>query len=320
MRVNGTVINGIFKFDKGLVFTENDIIIDDNYILYKVMVPEVYGEVPGSSKSYKEYTLSSAISTLEEFELNSNVDKLVTAGLLKSILPNYLKGLKMNGEVETIDLKENTLDDYNETGLYLLEVSTDILDKIPTLARFVTKLMLKVYNTSQGVLQELVDYQTPAIYYSVLQDDGTRSEWKSVVSESVTKAQFDSALNTYNQQLQLGLSQSETIINELGTKYSFVDLTYLIEKEDPSKVNLPATRGLPILKVGVSYVYDSVRYQEFLTIDPTMLNITITSKHFKVNYDLDPYDHSKTLIQLTKDDYLVTELKLIKLLGTRKSF
>ena len=37
MRVNGTVINGIFKFDKGLVFTENDIIIDDNYILYKVM-------------------------------------------------------------------------------------------------------------------------------------------------------------------------------------------------------------------------------------------------------------------------------------------
>jgi hypothetical protein len=313
MLIDNTVINGIFLYQDGVTFTLNDIVIENN-ILYRTVVPEVVGVRPSESTTeYKEYTKYSSISTVEEFESAASDDKLVTAGLVRALLPKFISGLGWSGELETITLTSNTLNDYQSTGMYHIRVTSSNLRNLPTLIKFTDNLIFRIYKTNSGIVQELLDHTTPCLYYRSIQGT-TTSPWRHITGSSVNATTFESTLREYDDTLGTSLSQLNTMINSLGNHYSFVDMDHYIVGDN--QVILPMVVDLSVIKFGMRYVDSGGTIkQQFSTMDPSEASVTISTDEYSISHEVISGEHIFTATPIG-----VTNLKIIKFIGSIISF
>ena len=327
MLINGNVINGIFKYQPGLIFTLGDIVIY-KALLYRVIDAQVSQIEPDTSMAlgrYVEYTKFSSITDIaqyyediEDYGVDTTKGrKLITSGLLKQVIAEQIRGLNVGGEVTALDLETESPLDILETGIYNINVRQSIIGKLPPLIKYVDHLIMKVYKTAQGTVQEVIDYSTPAIYYRLIEDVPVGVDWITIGFESTILSDFQDSLNKYRQIASLSIAEADRVVKDLelmGTKYSFVDISRYISDETASIANFPINR-FPILMVGVKYTKGGITYQDFQTLDPMVHNTTITADDYKLSYTISGSAITIEMIPTT----IISNYSIIKLIGSARS-
>lgn len=106
MRINGEVINGVFKYNPNIQYTDGDLIVDETGGIYKVM-GDVRGMPPRSQYPYQSYT--------DTFGPDSD-----------DIFDNIFVGLKHDGTIDMTKRPPGSVLSISRSGVYKTETGIAI--------------------------------------------------------------------------------------------------------------------------------------------------------------------------------------------------
>lgn len=143
MIINGTHIQGVFKYDNSLEFEKGDFVIYDDIIYIctagsptNVDTQTVKGKVPTSSSDNFTIYLGDKVASVTEYRSsiasNTGIDKYVSSKILDGILSSYMTGIDQDGVINsTVIFKDGTYYLRNDNGTqipYDYPGSENILD------------------------------------------------------------------------------------------------------------------------------------------------------------------------------------------------
>lgn len=167
MILRGSVVTGLFRYQKEVTYTAGDLILD-NSTLY-VVLKEFYS----SNKELQEFVSTDGKKPVDYYthyhEYNklgnkTGLETLVTAGNIDAIISERVRGLS-SGEIETITINglvgrtaSEGLNSYLDTGIYRIKVTRDPSDDEMILNS--GEYILKCYSVKDGdqdiCIQEII--------------------------------------------------------------------------------------------------------------------------------------------------------------------
>jgi hypothetical protein len=241
MLINGTTVTGLFLFKLGLTYTKNDIIYYlDNDDLYKVNDVYIASITPDKSEACTEYFS----------------DRFVTADTAKSLINKVFNGIGLNGEIAELNNLVN-LNDYMNTGAYTLEVSSQI--NLPIGITSGNTVLFRVYKSASDIIQEIVDYSVPAMYYRSY-FNGAWSSWSPITN--ATSDAVKNLISTYGS-VNDKVTETASFLNDVKTSTRYLEEAAITKGDSvtvtPSNVNKVAD-----LLAGVSYYENGLYYFDYM--------------------------------------------------------
>lgn len=283
MKLNGTIINGLFQFVKGVPYTKGDLLIWLNtelglYDLY-IVQSDYSGDVtPDRSESCVPY-----IKFHEYSEKNTGDEAIITAASLKMILKDYFKGLKGGGELESIKVSSDSdLDNFTSLGAYKLTTE----DSLSVLSD--GTYLFKVSRLEDNIIiQEFIKSDLKVQLFRLIRlSDGKvkHSEWKVGYAYSETKDILSDHITDLSKRLAL---ISESIGKVKSNYYNFEKLETVPGNRDSQYVN---------------YTVNGVKVGQVLHLIITDIDKTNGTDNYQYSEDVLITAEGKTSIkQLTKD-------------------
>lgn len=310
MIIAGTSVPGIFTFEAGLEYEVGDIILY-NDILYSVIYPYQGSTPPDVSPSCKPYVVRHATTDISDL---SSTD-LVLASTFQLLLNSFFDGLNLHGEIDTIRTSEVNIDNLTTTGAHILRI--DSLCIIASLLPTDRTHLIRVYKSNNVIIQEIIDYESPAILYRTSPGQGSPN-WDNwvMLSNSGNVDSFKSNLSTF-------LSKVSSVIGKIHTleddhRVVFRDVPVPFNNGNVSITDDLFLEGI-ILNIGFEYEFDGNKYQEFVSFDlsgisqSTAYN-TVTNSGKKVYM----YKINANTINIQLLDVTVSNPKIIRILASKK--
>lgn len=188
---NGTTVTGLFIYSNSSIYTYSDIVVYNTKIYLCITNDPngVVGEVPDQSANFVDYSNRNSVTSVDDYNSNSDPNKLVPAFLMKSIINSYMGGLKGNRELETL----SGFDLNNISTSYKAFVKRDCLN-LPLDMNNAPYYILNCYanspasvttNPGQFRSQELIDFITPNIFTRIYDTEANEwGPWASLVPTS----------------------------------------------------------------------------------------------------------------------------------------
>jgi hypothetical protein len=160
MRVNNSIITGIFQFKEGITYTIGDIILYES-VLYIVLSDYIDNKTPDRTSSCILYT--DYISDPKYIEVSDD-STIVTGASLRRILRQYFRGLGTNGVLEKVTIKSRTdeLDRFKDTGSYECEIIANESEGLNLILP--GRYILNVYKLQDKTIQEYISLTNSRIY------------------------------------------------------------------------------------------------------------------------------------------------------------
>lgn len=295
MIINEINLQGIFIFKSGIQYEINDMIVYNN-ILYVVIDSYTGNVTPNIAPQCKPYTEVHGVNT----STDNDATKVVTASGLKEVINSMFKGLSLEGEISTLNGSQINLNTFIDTGAYFLILSNGL-----NLGQFVltptgTKALFRVYKSGDLVIQEIIDYTQPVMYYRYLLNDQWNN-WKLL--SNGTQATID----TVNDSLDQFLTQAASFTNKVSViedykRIIFHDIVAFADLSLTNQIDISANPfntifvevvSRSMLHVGISSrLNNPIPTQEWIFIDLSLTDVGIITGndgsrvYYKVNYSV----------------------------------
>ena len=303
MRINDISQLGIFQYVSGIQYEKGDLILHNN-TLYIVTANLFLGDkTPDQATSYcTPYTEYHGIDIDDPEKMDNS--RLVTAAGLRSIINTMFKGLSLGGEISTLDMVDNNLDNYKSTGAYLIKITNDLTSNQFILNSKGSTALMRIYKSAGLTIQEVIDYSLPIIYYRYAIDDKNWAPWLFLTNgdgDTITQArdaikEYQNKVLEYTEKIKLIENRSRIYLQEHNWKP--------INGIPQTIVNRIEIKEKSILQVGIIIDWkanltenDPPPLQEWITIDLSLVDngMAIGSNgakvYFKVHYTSNQVSH-----------------------------
>jgi hypothetical protein len=184
-------------------------------------------------------------------------DRFVTADKAKSLINKVFNGIGLNGEITELGSSVN-LNDYMNTGAYTLVISSQI--NLPIGITSGNTVLFRVYKSASDIIQEIVDYSVPAMYYRSY-FNGAWSSWSPITN--ATSDAVTNLISTYKSTSD-SVSTSLKYLADVKNSARVLDEVTITEPSATVYINTSNKSLVTDLLIGVSYTQDELNYFDYM--------------------------------------------------------